>query len=118
MKHDMLPLRKKIAQAKAAYLEAVKTQPAHICEALSATHRRFNQDLVDHLTEDANPCPSCGGKPHGMIHQRVVNTTPPRPVEMIEVGCTRCKDHRADGFSRDEAVSRWNTGDWKPAKAE
>lgn len=67
--------------------------------------------LASALTEGADPCPTCGEKPHGMLHEVSLRK---QKMDCVEIGCTGCQDHRAQGFTREQAVERWNTGEYIP----
>jgi hypothetical protein len=65
------------------------------------------------LAEGAEPCPSCGRSPHGMVQPYTVKN---RVREGVEIGCLVCPNHRAFGTSRAEAIEAWNATDFIPAK--
>lgn len=111
--------------AAEAYAEAVQTKPAHEVEPFAQAIKdlRAEQDAV--IAKGANAC-DCGKFPMGMIK------TPSYPGSdglmtpaVYEVGCIYCPQYlietesgvrrrsvSARGHSPEEAVSRWNAGEW------
>lgn len=60
--------------------------------------------LAEALVEGAKPCPGCGQTPHGMLQPIT------RDVEGVEIGCTKCRHHRAKKATATQAVLAWNAG--------
>ncbi len=58
------------------------------------------------LTQGAKKCPDCGNMPHGLKQPRSVAGLP--QFELVEIGCLVCRNHRAFGSTREEAVQSWN----------
>lgn len=82
------------------YHEKAQTEPPPVTRELSIRIRELQAKLSDYITSGANPCPTCGELPHG-IHQ------PTR----YEVGCLNCRNTRAIGITRKNAVDNWNEGE-------
>lgn len=112
-------LREQIAALRAEYQEKAETATVPELRAIDVEVRALGAKLVDAVTVGANPCPSCGGAPHGMPQDFTVGK---QVFHGFEIGCTRdeCRDHHALGFTRDNAVERWNAGPtedgWIPPK--
>jgi hypothetical protein len=70
-------------------------------------------ELSRWITKGAKACPDCGGAPHGIRQEGVLNT---RKVIYYEIGCLTDANHRAQGFTRKQAVEDWNSGNYIPAK--
>lgn len=91
--------------------------------ALTGTHaenqeastvvEKAKRALSDGITAGAKPCPTCKAKIHGLVQMVPVRK---KPTPIFEVGCTTCRDHRAQGFSPALAVEAWNAGpeEWLP----
>ena len=75
--------------------------------------KALRAELVAAITEGAEPCPDCGNLPHGMIQNAVLNK---QVIALYEVGCLTCRDHRAQGLTREVAVTHWNNGEYLPPK--
>jgi hypothetical protein len=108
-------IRSELGEAQKAYTEAVETQPAKFCRPFADKVKALRQELCDALSVGAKVCPDCGSKPIGLRHIHVVVATN-RRVFTYEVGCIKCKNHRAQGSSVTEAVSEWNVGKYLPAR--
>lgn len=118
---------KTISEIKAAITQGCRecqdandTAPAGKLRDMNAAVMKLQQELSDAITAGANPCPNCGGKPHGMEQPR------PSGGFEFEVGCTACSWFRhSDGTVRDHGarggllpahtVEAWNSGPdfWK-----
>lgn len=94
-----------IVAARAAYQDAVDTEPRATVEALSGVVHDLLDELSSVLSEGADPCPTCGTAPHGMLKTEAVKDNPP----IYEVGCLTC-DNAARGWTIPLTVERWNTG--------
>lgn len=66
--------------------------------------------LSETITDGANLCPECDGKPHGMVHEMAVKGES-RPI--YEIGCLPCKDVRAIDLLPELALERWNAGSFE-----
>lgn len=75
--------------------------------------RGLMNELSGIISEGAEPCEHCGQAPHGMVQEVAVKNIP-RPY--FEVGCLGCKDHRAQGFTPEQAVADWNAENYLPPK--
>lgn len=95
----------RLTHARAIDMTATR---AEIAEA-TAQVEEARAVLAAALVEGAEPCPNCGATPHGLIHDVSVRRT---VMPMIEVGCTNCRDYRAQGFTQAQAVERWNDGEY------
>jgi hypothetical protein len=73
------------------------------------------KDKSARLSEGAKKCKDCGNAPHGMEQQGALGG---RVITYYEVGCLVCRDHRAQGQTREEAVKNWNAGEFLPPKKE
>jgi hypothetical protein len=111
-----------VASARAAYQAKANTAAAPELRALTESVKKAADALADAITEGSRPCPSCGGKPHGMLQNFQVDKV---AFPGFEIGCSNCLDHGAavpdlDG-DLDETlarvVKRWNAGPraWWPA---
>jgi hypothetical protein len=79
----------------------------------AAEMKTLRAELASYITDGAEACPDCGNLPHGIRQQAGVNRL---VITYYEVGCLTCKDHRAQGQTREEAVENWNEGKYLPAK--
>lgn len=76
-------------EARAKYhAEAGSLTSDQIAER-NAEFKKLNQAVVDVITDGANDCPDCGGKPHGIFHDGT-----PKP---FEIGCLNCRFLKTDG---------------------
>jgi hypothetical protein len=62
------------------------------------------------ITAGAEPCEGfpgkpCGALPLGLVQEVAVNN---EPHPYFEVGCLHCRGKRAQGFTPEEAVEKWN----------
>lgn len=80
---------------------------------LSDQIKALREQLSAMICNGAVPCPDCGNMPHGMKQPLKVGN---EIFTVFEVGCVVCSDHRARGLTREEAVQKWNAGEYKPAK--
>jgi len=67
----------------------------------------LRSELQSLLTSGAYDCVVCGNRPIGIHHPRV-----------YEIGCSHCKDKRAFGSTRSEAVNNWNNENFNKNKHE
>lgn len=67
--------------------------------------KSMQAEKVKLITEGAKLC-SCETSPHGMIQYTALKG---KPKAYFEIGCLACNGKRAQGFSREEAVSNWNS---------
>ncbi len=98
----------KLTHARAIDMTATR---AEIAKA-SAAVELAKAALASALVAGANPCPTCKETPHGMLHDVSVRK---QLLSVVEIGCTTCRDHRAQGFTPTQAVERWNAGEFMPA---
>lgn len=116
----MKEIKSKLAAALERYRAIANTAPAAEVREASAAVKALQAELSAAICEGANPCPDCGGAPHGIEQPRIGGG-----VE-YEVGCTRCgwflhtddtpRDHGArGGLLPRHAVEAWNEGPdyWK-----
>lgn len=68
------------------------------------------QEASDKISTGAEPCKDCGNVPHGMALPRAVAGL--GTFDVYVVGCLVCRDHRAMGKTPEEAVEKWNAGDY------
>lgn len=67
------------------------------------------------ITDGSEPCETCKGKPLGLIQEVAIKAA---AVPYFEVGCPVCPDHRAQGFTIDQAVEKWNAETYLAPKAK
>lgn len=93
--------------ARSAYLTAAESGTATARELLQLSDavRARQAELGAALAAGAEPCPRCGTAPFGMVKRPGV----------YEVGCLSC-DARARATSASAAVTRWNEGEFVPAR--
>lgn len=72
--------------------------------AITDKIKDMNKALVSAITDGANAC-DCGTSPHGMVQYVAVKKV---TMPYFEIGCLACVDKRAQGMSRESAVSNWN----------
>lgn len=108
-----MKLRNKISKlqdAQAEYHErANKLSPAEILQEREK-FKALRKEIHEIITEDAANCPDCGNAPVGVFHD---GTTKP-----FEVGCLHCRDHRVREVLAEDAVEKWNKGDYLPPREE
>jgi len=88
-------------------------------KATSAELRAITEDVKDlskqlsaAITEGAEPCEGCGELPLGMVQQIAVKN---EALDYFEIGCSKvCRHKRAQGFSRAQAVQKWNDAKYLP----
>lgn len=100
----------KLTHARAIDMTANRSEIAEASDAVEAAKKA----LADALVVGAKPCPTCAELPHGMLHEVSVRK---QTMAVIEIGCTGCRDHRAQGFTPAHAVARWNAGEFIPPSA-
>lgn len=105
-------LRERLEKAVAEYESARNALPAPAVAEISSRIKCLKQELSDMLVSGANPCPDCGSLPHGMRHEGIALGI---VVYVYEIGCLKCRDHRARGSSQEAAVAAWNQGKWVAA---
>jgi hypothetical protein len=93
-----------IENAQAKYFAIVDTGNRAEVQAASQAVKAAKAALSAALVVGADPCPSCGGVPHGMLQPR------PQDVTLVEIGCLACRYHRANGGSPEWAREKWNAG--------
>lgn len=108
--HD---LHKELAAQQADYHEQSDRLSEEDRRARTADIQTIRREIADTISEGAGDCPDCGSKPHGML-KRVTE----EGVEVYEVGCLQCPDHRARGGSPQVVVEKWNAGNWVKGRAQ
>lgn len=104
---DTQQLGKDLLAAHLRYAEAAQSGATE--EDLQAIREQIHEvraAVADSISSGAIPCPDCGGKVHGMQKREGTENAPPQ----YEVGCLNCPDHRARGWSEQQAVEKWNQG--------
>lgn len=92
------------------YRGAANTDKAY---PLSQKVKSLQAELSSVLSKGAVKCKDCGNAPIGMEQQAGLSG---RVVTLYEVGCSVCRDRRAQGFSPEEAVNNWNARKFLPPK--
>jgi hypothetical protein len=100
-------IEKKLESVIASARAKVDTGTAAELRALNSSASALHTELSAAIAEGASLCPSCGNRPHGM---RQEFTAGREVIHGFEIGCLKCRDHRAVGFDRDNAVKKWNSG--------
>lgn len=115
-------IRKELDKARADYHgKASEMTPR---QTTSATKKitELHKELSSLLSKGAHKCPDCKSEPVGMKKRESFNDKNLGLIPALyEVGCPVCglyqKDgqqiyHAARGGSPEEAVKKWNNGDW------
>lgn len=99
-------LRAGIAAKRAEYQAKSDTAPAPELRAITEEVKRLSNLLNAAITEGAEPCEDCAQPPLGLVQQIDVKG---EALDYYEVGCAAaCSDKRAQGFTREQAVQKWN----------
>lgn len=99
-------LRAGIAAKRAEYQAKVDTATMRQLRAITEEVKSLSDDLNALLIAGAEPCEGCEQLPIGLVQQIDVKG---EPVDYFEVGCAgACMNKRAQGFTRDQAVEKWN----------
>lgn len=110
----VVALKNQIASAKKAYEAIVHEGTAAEVREASDAVRKAQKELSDVISHGADPCPTCGQPPMGMVQYTEGGPT-------FEVGCTNCGWFKhTDGTPRDHSgrggvlphhtVEAWNMG--------
>jgi len=106
-----MKIREKLKALKAAQAEyhekANKLTPPQIQDE-RVKFEKLQKDIADTITDGANECPDCGNLPHGIFHDGTPNA--------FEVGCIHCRDHRVREALPEDAVDKWNAGEYLPPR--
>jgi hypothetical protein len=116
MKNPVQQARNELLEAIEAYQSISNTAAAPELHEATQRIKALRAELADAICDGANPCPDCGGKPHGVMHDAHDGNG-----HEYEVGCLNCRDHRGmRSKSRVAAVAAWNDGpeSWVTAKQE
>lgn len=70
--------------------------------------KSVKKDISAAIADGAEPCPDCKNAPMGIEKRAATDNSPAQ----FEVGCVNCADHRARGWSPEDAVKRWNSMEW------
>src|SRR6266481_8387765 len=68
----------------------------------------LQKSIADTITAGAKNCPDCDNPPHGIFHDGTANA--------FEIGCIHCRDHRVREALPEDAVEKWNAGQYMPAR--
>jgi hypothetical protein len=114
--------------ARAEYHEkAAGMTMARVAEE-SAKIKKLNQAVQDIITDGANDCPDCVNRNKAMTDEEREAATPEalscRPMGLFhegtpnpfEVGCPRCPNHRVREALPEDAVEKWNKGEYLPPR--
>lgn len=74
-------------------------------QSMTDSIKDLSSQMVEMIIEGSKPC-ECERAPHGMVQYTAVKG---KPLPYFEVGCLSCEDKRSQGFTRDNAVSNWNS---------
>jgi hypothetical protein len=102
---DLSKARELLDAARARYHEIVNTAPAPEVQAVSAKIHELMDQNAHGMAEGAQKCPTCGNLPIGIKHDDKV-------AMAYEVGCAHCPDHRAVARTREEAIAKFNAGQY------
>jgi hypothetical protein len=102
-----------IEATRAEYQAIAGSKPETEARPLLVKVKDLQAELSSVLSVGAEDCEVCGNAPLGMRQYGSLNG---RAVMFYEVGCLVCKDRRAQGFTREEAVKNWNAESFLPAK--
>jgi hypothetical protein len=94
--------------ARAAYHEKANTLTPPQIAVESAKFQERLRDISETIAEGAKKCPDCGNPPHGMFHDGTPNA--------FEIGCIHCRDHRVREALPEDAVEKWNKGEYMPPR--
>lgn len=106
-------LRAGIAAKRAEYQAKHDTAPAPALRAITEEVKRLSNELNAQLITGAEPCEDCEQPPMGLVQQIDVKG---EAIDYFEIGCSKCPDHRAQGFSQAQAVKKWNDERYLPKK--
>lgn len=95
-------IKSDIAATKAKYDISRSDEDAKEIKALQ-------QELIEAITEGALPCEDCGNPPIGLTQQGAISNM---VFTYYEIGCSVCKDKRAQAQTREDAVSNWNNNNY------
>lgn len=115
-----------VQAAVEAYADAVQSKPAHEADAFAKAIKDLRIEQSACISAGAKAC-DCGKEPMGMIKSPAYFDSGQgmeRPP-IYEVGCIFCPQYLVDvdgekrrrsvaarGFSPEDAVAKWNAGDW------
>jgi len=130
---DVFEIMEELEARRSDYQGIANTADAETLREAHLKVKALQKELADTISDGANPCPSCGAKPHGMPQSNDRGA-------LFEVGCTSCgwfrmvraddqnekgliagrmqevaRDHGAQGSMPRHAVEAWNAGPrfWK-----
>lgn len=121
---DIFEIIKAHEAAKKKHHESADTLPAPALRALHDEVKAISAEMAATITDGAEPCPSCGAQPHGMLQADRSGAG----AVLFEVGCTSCgwflhsdgapRDHGAVAGMPRHAVEQWNAGPsfWKKCR--
>lgn len=70
--------------------------------------KELNKAISDAITDGAQPCKDCKGEPTGIFHDGTANP--------FEIGCLACANHRVREALPEDAVDKWNKGEYLPPR--
>jgi len=97
-------LRTEIEKCRAAYAAIVDTGTRLEIQAANKATKAAQAALVDALIEGAEPCPTSGLTPTGLIQYD------DKIGELVEIGSRVVPHYRALGDDQESAVRNWNEG--------
>jgi hypothetical protein len=77
--------------------------------------KRLGDAINALITAGAKPCEDCGAVPLGMVQEISIKN---EVHEYFEIGCSACQNHRAQGFTIEQAVQKWNDEKYLPKRAQ
>lgn len=107
--------------ARAAYHEASATETGAQLYARAQAIKLLRSELSAVLSDGAEACKGCGGKPHGRLKTPAHRHRGRRVPAVYEVYCADCRPAvrggevvhpRASGSSPAEAAAAWNAGEF------
>ncbi len=108
-------LRAAIAAKRAEYQAKVDTATMRQLRAITEEVKSLSDSLNAAIVEGAEPCESCELLPMGLVQQVDVKG---EPQDYFEIGCSGpCQHKRAQGFTREQAVQKWNDEKYLKPKA-
>lgn len=99
-----------IEAARAKYHEGAANMTMAEVAKETAKIKAMVKEVSDMITEGAEDCPDCGNPPVGLFHDGTA-----RP---FEIGCVVDRNHRVRESLPEDAVERWNDGDYDPPREE
>lgn len=103
--NNMQELRDAIKAKREEYHAKHDILPARELRAITEEVKRLSNELNAQIIEGAEPCEDCNELPMGLVQQIDVKG---EAQDYFEIGCVKCPNHRAQGFTQKQAVQKWN----------